>query len=265
MRKIITFILISCVFFLQAQKRPYQKLVWSDEFNGTGLADSTKWSYDIGDGCPNVCGWGNHELQYYTVGKKENASVSNGVLTITARKELTHGMQYSSARLVTRGKASWKYGRIEVRAKIPKGLGIWPAIWMLPESSPYGGWPGSGEIDIMEYVGFWPDSAIATFHTKVYNGIYGTQKTALLHSKTLHDKFHVYEMEWTPEYIAVYMDRKLINRFSNDHKGYETWPFDQPFHLLLNVAVGGDFGGRKGVDETIFPRSMEVDYVRVYQ
>ena len=265
MQHILTTILLCCLLDTQAQQRPYQKLVWSDEFNGVGLPDSTKWSYDIGDGCPNVCGWGNHELQYYTVKRAENAAVSNGLLTITARKEATHGMGYSSARLVTRGKASWKYGRIEVKAKLPKGLGIWPAIWMLPEHQVYGPWPNSGEIDILEYVGFWPDSVITTFHTKNYNGMYGTQQTQLLHTTTMHDQFHVYEMEWTSEYISVYMDKKLINRFANEHKGYETWPFDQEFHLLLNVAVGGDFGGRKGLDEKIFPQMMQIDYVRVYQ
>ncbi|MBU6340577.1 MAG: glycoside hydrolase family 16 protein, partial [Bacteroidetes bacterium] len=140
------------------------KLVWHDEFDYTGLPDSSKWDYDAGDGCPHVCGWGNNELEYYTVRRKENARVEQGMLVIEARKEEKNGYHYTSARLVTRNKGDWKYGRIEVRAKIPVCRGSWPAIWMLPTKPTYGNWPRNGEIDIMENVGFMPDSIFATVH-----------------------------------------------------------------------------------------------------
>ena len=243
----------------------FKQLVWSDEFNSPGLPDTNKWSYDKGRGCPDNCGWGNNELQFYTTSRSENARVENGKLIIEVRKENFEEAHYTSARLATKNKGDWKYGRFEIKAKLPAGRGMWPAIWMLPTNWEYGGWPGSGEIDIMENVGYWPDSVFATVHTGAYNGSMGTQKTKGLNVKDLSTAFHVYSVEWTAEGMAFFMDGKQYNYFKNDHKSTDTWPFDKTFHLLINIAVGGNWGGKFGVDDSIFPQKMEVDYVRVYR
>lgn len=248
-----------------AGQTKYKKLVWSDEFNKPGLPDSTRWSYDLGRGCPDNCGWGNHELQYYTVKRAENARVEKGMLVIEARKEKMEDCEYTSARLASRNKGDWKYGRIEVRAKLPAGRGMWPAIWMLPTQWKYGGWPRSGEIDIMENVGYWPDTVIGTLHTESYNGMRGTQRTKGVQRKDISKAFHVYGIEWNADSIAFFVDKEVYHVFKNDHTGIDAWPFDQLFHLMLNVAVGGDWGGKYGVDTAIFPQKMFVDYVRVYQ
>lgn len=244
---------------------PFNKLVWSDEFNYQGLPDSSKWSYDRGNGCPAICGWGNNELQYYTWNRPENARVENGRLVIEAKKESYQGAAYTSARLVTKNKGDWKYGRIEIRAQLPAGRGMWPAIWMLPTKWEYGGWPRSGEIDIMENVGYIPDSVFGAVHTDAYNGMIGTQKVRSIYCKDLKDSFHVYSVEWTTDYISFRIDGKEFNHFRNDGKSVATWPFDKEFHLLLNIAVGGNWGGKKGVDDAIFPQKMLIDWVRIYQ
>ena len=248
--------------------RPFKftKLVWADEFEYAGLPDSTRWGYDLGDGCPNLCGWGNAELQYYT-SEAANARVEKGKLVIECHRQARAGRDYTSARLVSRNKGDWKYGRIEVRAKLPQGRGTWPAIWMLPTSSPYGGWPGCGEIDIMEHVGYAPDSLFATVHTGKYNHLSGTQKGARVKwSKPLEDVFRVYSIEWDTEKIEFLTDGEPYFRYEREAgAGSESWPFDQKFHLILNLAVGGNWAGKYGVDETIWPQRMEIDYVRVYQ
>jgi len=240
-------------------------LVWSDDFNYEGLPDSTKWNYDTGDGCPDLCGWGNNELQYYTRERRNNARVHNGSLIIEARKESFANRSYTSARLVTRGKASWKYGRIEIRADLPSGKGTWPAIWMLPAAMEYGGWPRSGEIDIMEHVGHEPKRIYGSIHTEAYNHIEGTQKTDTLLVPNAENTFHVYALEWDPNEIRWYVDRQRYGSFYNRGNDYRTWPFDQPFYLILNVAVGGNWGGAEGVDDSIWPQQMIIDYVRIYQ
>jgi len=237
-----------------------KKLVWSDEFDKNGSPDTTKWGYDVGGK-----GWGNNELQFYTDHRKENASVSNGHLVIEARMENYKGRKYSSARMVSKNKGDWKYGRIEVRAKLPHGKGIWPAIWMLPTQWKYGGWPKSGEIDIMEFVGYMPDSLFGSVHTGLYNHSIGTQKTKGISLKDLATAFHVYAIEWTADKIDFLIDNKKFFEFKNEHTGTGAWPFDQEFHVILNIAVGGNWGGKYGVDDSIFPQRMEVDYVRVYQ
>jgi beta-glucanase (GH16 family) len=257
-------LMLSCSSTLNSQSK-YKKLVWAEEFNYTGLPDSSKWSYDRGNGCPDICGWGNHELEYYTWNRSENARVEAGHLVIEARKEDMQGAKYTSARMSTRNKGDWKYGRIEVKAQLPAGTGIWPAIWMLPTKWEYGGWPKSGEIDIMENVGYWPDSILGTVHTNAYNGMLGTQKTKGIHTKNISSSFHVYALEWTEDSMSFFVDGQLYNKFLNDKTGFAAWPFDKEFHLLLNVAVGGDWGGKLGVDEKIFPQKMLVDWVRVYQ
>ncbi len=237
-------------------------LAWSDEFDINGLPDSKKWSYDT-EG--NATGWGNNELQYYTASRLKNAEVKDGYLHITAHKEDYEGFSYTSARLVTRQKGDWLYGRVEVKAKLPDGRGMWPAIWMLPTDWQYGGWPASGEIDIMESVGYDPYKIVGTVHTEAYNHSIGTQKGATTTVQTCYSDFHVYALEWEPAEIRIYVDELLYFTFRNEGTGYKTWPFDKRFHLLLNVAVGGNWGGAQGVDDAIFPRTMVVDYVRVYQ
>ncbi|MEI6409613.1 MAG: glycoside hydrolase family 16 protein [Bacteroidota bacterium] len=264
--------LIFCVALTHTQVRSAQrqetrkdKLVWSDEFDNNGLPDSTKWSYDVGDGCPNLCGWGNNELQYYTEKRSENARVEQGNLIIEARREKKGKQKYTSARLVSKHKGDWLYGRIEARIKLPTGRGTWAAFWMLPTDWKYGGWPKSGEIDIMEHVGFMPDSIFGTIHTDAFNGMNGKQKSKSIYTNDAGQAFHVYAAEWTPDYIEFSMDGKPYHRFNNQHKSVDEWPFDQKFHVIFNLAVGGNWGGSKGVDEKIWPQKMVVDYVRVYR
>ncbi len=238
---------------------PARKLVWSDEFEYKGLPDSTKWAYDTGGH-----GWGNNELQYYTAARTANARVENGQLIIEAHREAWEGKEYTSARLVTRGKAEWQYGRIEVKARIPEGLGTWPAIWLLANTQPFK-WPDDGEIDIMEHVGFNPGYIHGSVHCKSYYHSIGTQKTDTTFVPDFANSFHVYALEWTKDSIHTEVDGKSYFSFGNEKTGYATWPFDNKMYLLLNIAVGGNWGGAKGVDSTIWPRKMEVDYVRVYE
>ena len=258
-------VLASSAVFEAAAQSDFNKLVWFDEFDKEGLPDSTRWGYDKADGCPDVCGWGNHELQYYSWDRKENARVENGHLILETRKEMVGGYRFTSARLISKYKGDFTYGRIEVKARLPKGKGLWPAIWMLPTHWKYGGWPVSGEIDIMEHVGYMPDSVFGSIHTQSYNHMIGTQKTKGVYLPSVADSFHVYAVEWTAEKISFSVNGQSYLQFSNEHTGYSTWPFDQSFHLLINLAVGGDWGGKMGVDESVFPQRMEVDYVRVYQ
>lgn len=235
------------------------KLVWSDEFDYTGLPDSKKWNYDIGGN-----GWGNNELQYYTDKRSENARVENGNLIIEARKENFNSNKYTSARLITKEKGDWQYAKIEVKAKLPKGTGTWPAIWMLASTTPLK-WPDDGEIDIMEHVGFDQGKIHGTVHTQKYNHVLNTQRSAYSLVPDCSEAFHVYSMEWTTSSIKVLIDGKPFFEFQNEKEGNSSWPFNRPFHLLLNIAVGGNWGGQKGVDDTIWPQRMEVDYVKVWQ
>jgi beta-glucanase (GH16 family) len=254
---VISFMLPACND--EKQKQSSWQFVWGDEFNYTGLPDSTKWNYDIGSND----GWGNNELQYYTYNKKENARVENGLLIIEARKEKVDSFNYTSARLLTKNKASWQYGKIEVSAKVPAGVGSWPAIWMLADSMK--AWPDDGEIDIMEHVGFNQGYVHASIHCKKYYHSIGTQKTDTVHVPDCSTSFHVYSLEWDKEWIKVAIDGKVFFTFANENKGYEYWPFDNKMFLILNIAVGGNWGGQKGIDDTAFPLRMEVDYVKVYE
>ena len=246
------------VFNAQSQKTTW-RLVWNDEFNYKGLPDSSKWDYDVG----SDDGWGNHEFEYYTYKKQQNVRVEKGKLIIEARKEKIDAFNYTSARLVTRGKVSWQYGKIEVRARIPKGIGSWPAIWMLADGIK--AWPDDGEIDIMEHVGFHPGYIHGSIHCKKYYHSIGTQKTDTVYVPDCSSAFHIYSLEWDKEIIKVAVDGKVFFSFANEHKGYDYWPFDNKMFLILNIAVGGDWGGQKGVDDKTFPMRMEVDFVRVYQ
>lgn len=236
-------------------------LVWKDEFDYEGPPSPDKWSYDVGGS-----GWGNNELQYYTENRAENARVAQGMLTIEARKEAYSGKKYTSARILTTAKGDWLYGRVEVRAKLPEGRGTWPAIWMLPTDWVYGGWPNSGEIDIMEHVGYDPGVIHGSTHSLKYYFKIGTQKTSTVKIPTAMTDFHTYAIEWYPDRIDFFVDSLKYFTSFNDSTGWEAWPFNRRFHLILNIAVGGDWGGAKGVDDGMFakPVEMVVDYVRVY-
>lgn len=237
-------------------------LVWSDEFERGELPDPIKWSYDVGGH-----GWGNRELQHYTQKRPENARIEDGLLIIEARKEPYEGSDYTSARLVTRGQAAWTYGRFEIRAKLPKGRGTWPAIWMLPVDWNLGSgkWPDVGEIDIMEHVGHDPGVIHASAHSKDYQWQIGTQKTGTLLIGDASKTFHTYVLEWTPDALKAYVDDQLYFHYANEGEGWSKWPYQRDYYLLLNLAVGGAWGGAEGIDDEIWPQRLEIDYVRVYQ
>ncbi len=232
-------------------------LAFSDEFETAGSLDPAKWGYDLGY-------IANDEKQYYT-SRSENVRAEAGSLVIEARKEAYQGYAYTSARVITRGRFEFQYGRVEVRAKLPAGRGSWPAIWMLGTSIQQTGWPACGEIDVMENVGFDPLRIHASVHTAAYNHTIGTQKTASVSIASPSDDFHVYAMEWYPDHIDVFVDGQNYFTFRNEGTGSRTWPFDKPQYLLLNLAIGGSWGGQQGIDDALFPKRFLVDYVRVYR
>ncbi len=238
------------------------ELIFADEFDEGDKPNPENWKYDVGGH-----GWGNQELQYYTEG--ENVRIVDGYLEIEARREEYEGMEYTSTRLVSAGLQDWLYGKIEVRAKLPEGLGTWPAIWMLSTDWEYGGWPDSGEIDIMEHVGYDHGTVHGSVHTLSYYHSIGTQKTATTKVENVSEEFNTYTVEWLPDKVKVFVNDVLYFEYNpNDYKenpSYKEWPFDKKMHLILNIAVGGGWGGLKGVDESIWPQTMLVDYVRVYQ
>lgn len=253
---------------LQAQITEWE-LVWSDEFDYTGVPDPQKWSFDTSG---NNWNWGNDEAQNYTTAKDGNAWVEDGKLVIEARKEDYYWAgdgetkNYTSARLITRYKGDWLYGKIEVRAKLPRGVGIWPAIWMMPTDDVYGGWPKSGEIDIMEYVGFDKGNVHANVHHTSTNPDKRSEGQGATKSVYMpYSFYHTYALIWTEDKMEFQVNGNTYMTYKNEGKGHITWPFDQRFHLILNVAVGGTWGGQQGIDDTIFPQQMLVDYVRVYK
>ncbi|HEQ71676.1 MAG TPA: glycosyl hydrolase family protein [Spirochaetia bacterium] len=240
------------------------QLVWAEEFDYTGLPDPRIWEFET-DG--NAWGWGNGEDQYYTAGRLQNARVGGGVLTITARKEAyADGFDYTSARIRTRHRADWLYGKFQIRAKLPAGQGIWPAIWMMPSDGVYGGWPDSGEIDIMEFFGFDPGYIHHNIHTEKYNHKIGTNKGTRARTDGLHTNFQIYELQWYPDRLEYYVDGKKNFTYRKESDDPAVWPYDRPFYMILNCAVGGDWMRQNGgIDDAIFPQQMIVDYVRVYQ
>jgi beta-glucanase (GH16 family) len=240
---------------LKAQSS-FQKLIWSDEFNYTGKPDPKKWTYDTAMGCPNRCGWGNNEQQYYTT-RKENASVANGALTITANREEYGGAAFTSARLHSHGKFDFTYGRVEVRAKLPSGIGTWPAAWMLGSNINKVGWPACGEIDIMEHRGYELNKIFGTFHYPGHSGDHADGNSIFIKNAT--SEFHVYAAEWTATSIRIYCDNELVHELKNT----SSVPYHHPFHLILNLAIGGGFAGP--VDPKFESAQLEIDYVRVYQ
>ena len=238
---------------------PGWSLVWSDEFDRDGMPDPSRWTYEEGF-------IRNQESQYYTRARPENARIEDGTLIIEARRErFGDDAEYTSASLTTRGIASWRYGRVEVRAKLPTGRGMWPAIWMLGENIDEVGWPASGEIDIMENVGFDPDRIHANVHTEAFNHVLGTNKGASIEVPDPHEEFHVYAVEWSAERIEFFVDGRSYFTFTNSAAGAAEWPFDQPHFLIINAAIGGGWGGQQGIDDSIFPQRYYIDYVRVYE
>jgi beta-glucanase (GH16 family) len=233
------------------------RLVWRDEFDGPGI-DESKWSYEVRGPY-----WVNNELQNYTYRRAENARIENGQLVIEARRDFFGG-EYSSARLKTAGKASWTYGRVEARVQVPGGVGTWPAVWMMPDNQSRG-WPACGEIDILEHVGYDENVVHATTHSKAYNWRSPNQRTASTRISGATTGFHIYALEWFPDRIEVSVDGVRYFTSPNDNTGDDAWPFNKNFHLIVNLAVGGDWGGARGVDPNIWPRQLRVDYIRVYQ
>lgn len=239
------------------------QLVWYDEFNYEGGPDSALWVYHEGDGCPTLCGWGNNELQYYT-SREKNIRVEDGKLVIEAHQENLGTREYTSAKIQSRKGSIPRYAYIEVRARLPWGRGTWPAVWMLPDSALYGGWPRSGEIDIMEHVGFDPGVVHGTVHTEAFNHMRGTQVGKQRKVPDAGEAFHVYAVDWTAQRIVFLIDDVEYHVFENNGSGTDAWPFDHPFHIILNLAVGGNWGGQQGVDPSVWPQRFEIDYVRVY-
>ena len=252
-------IILSIILFftVQAYSQNYV-MVWNDEFNTPGLPDSTKWGYEVGK-------VRNNELQYYTLQRSENARIEDTTLVIEARKEAFEGSDYTAASLISKMKGDWQYGKFEISAKVPGGLGTWPAIWMLPTDEEYGGWPNSGEIDIMEYVGMDPNNLYYTIHYQ------GTKKDghdssgAKTNFKMPYNDFVKFTLLWAPDKMEWYENDKLVHTYLKKSDDPKQWPFNKRFYMILNLAYGGGWGGQKGVDDTILPSKFYVDYVRVYQ
>ncbi len=246
---------------------PGYELVFADEFEGS-VPDPENWRYDTHR---NGEGWYNNELQYYAADRPENARIENGVLVIEARAEDLSGasladfggQDYTSARLISRGEG-WTFGFYEVRAKLPCQRGTWPAIWMLP-ADPEVEWPHGGEIDIMEHVGFDPGMIHHSVHTQAFNFQRGTQRTSSHQLETACEQFHRYQLLWTEGMMVFAVDDAPRFLFRKQRSGRSRWPFDAPMQMLLNLAIGGDWGGQRGVDDAALPARFEIDHVRVYQ
>jgi beta-glucanase (GH16 family) len=238
------------------------KLVLADDFSVDGAPDSSLWNYDVGRG-PNNDGWGNNELQYYT-SRPENIVVEDGMLKITAIREQFMGSSFTSAKITTKGKFEQKYGRIEARMKLPSGKGLWPAFWMLGSNIDTVTWPLCGEIDIMENKGSQPVTISSALHGPGYSGGTPISKSYTFPSSRVDTEFHVYGVEWGENYINFYVDDVLYNQITPADVTGE-WVFnDNPFYMLLNLAVGGNFDGAPNT-QTRFPQTMYIDYVRVYE
>jgi beta-glucanase (GH16 family) len=235
-------------------------LVWKDDFDGPAL-DQSAWSFENGDGCPNVCGWGNNELEYY---RPENLSFQEGKMIIEARPEAFGGKNYTSTKILTRGKKVFKFGRIDIRAKLPRGKGIWPAFWLLPQNNTFGGWPRSGELDLMELVGHEPGKVYGTLHFGPGPGSTQIGKNYSLPSGTFNDEFHVFSIEWKQDQIKWLVDGNVYGTANKADFGTNNYPFNEDFFLIFNLAVGGNWPGSPDAT-TSFPQWLIVDYVRVYQ
>ena len=239
-----------CLFFTCAVSA---QIVFEDHFDGDTL-NTTYWNFDLGNGCPELCGWGNNELQYYSA---ENVFLKNGYLHI--KTQHVNG-KYTSAKITTKQKVFFTYGTVEVRAKLPVGQGVWPAIWLLGENIDTVGWPHCGEIDMMEYVGKEPQTLYTSLHnTASFGNTINSKKT---HIPDLEEGFHTYTMQWTKDAITFKIDNTLVYTYAPAQKTKANWPYISPFYLIINTAVGGNFGGPK-VDNTIFPQEFIIDYVKI--
>lgn len=241
----------------------FNNLVAEDDFDVDGAPNPDIWSFEIGDGTDQgIPGWGNNELQFYT-DRTENVKVENGFLLITARQESFNGAGYTSARLITKGKLETQYGRVEARIRLPYGQGMWPAFWMLGDDN--NGteiWPNIGEIDIMENRGQEPTKIVGSVHGPGYSGGNAVSKDYVLENDRFDTNFHVFGIEWGPNYINYYVDDVLYNQITPKDVPGE-WVFDRPFYIIINLAVGGSFVGSPN-NQTVFPQTMLVDYVRIY-
>ena len=241
---------------------PGMILTWADEFSGTAL-NTNNWSYDIGDGCPSICGWGNNELQYYT-NSPDNVFVQDGCLIIESKKQTIGGKEYSSGRIKTDGKQSFKFGRIDIRAISPSGRGIWPALWMMPQNNVYGTWPNSGEIDLMEVKGHDMKTAYQTVHYGPGPPSTFTSKTFTLTKGNFNDSFYVYSMIWTIDTMRLLINNVEVNKVTAADLAGRIYPFNEKFFFILCTAVGGNFPGAPDATST-YPQWLIVDYVRVFQ
>lgn len=262
MRKVLFILLASLSLYGCKGDKSYQKLVWSDEFDGTSVS-LENWTFETG-----ASGWGNDELQNYTDG--DNAEVKGGILTITARKVVEGDSQkpgdYTSTRIISKGKQEFLYGRIEARMKMPKGVGGWAAFWMLGANFPKEKhWPHCGEIDIMEYVGYTPDTHNMALHNGFSSG--DTVNKSSIEVADLETEFHTYGILWSEKQIEFYIDGmdNVVYTYAPEELNSDTWPYDKSHFLILNLAVGGGWGGRMGVDDSAFPMTFEIDYVRVFE
>ncbi len=255
MKYVIYFLILFC-YAANGQKQNNQwKEIWVEDFSDIALNEDY-WNYEVGDGCPNLCGWGNNERQIYT---KTNHQLKDGFLHITAKKS---GDRYTSARITTKQKFEFQYGKIEIRAQLPRGKGLWPAFWMLGSNIEEVGWPLCGEIDVLEYVGKSPGEIFTSLHTMAGSGNKANTKTTSIPG--IEEGFHLYSAIWSSQKIEFFVDRIRVYSFAPSKQTTETWPFDQSFYFILNLAVGGYFGGPE-VDDTIFPQDFIVDYIKVYQ
>ncbi len=249
------FVRFPLILLLITSCNAQEVLLWEEDFSGTGL-NKEYWNFELGDGCPDLCGWGNNEPQVYT---KSNHRLENGYLYITVDKK---DSVYTSTKITTEKKFEFQYGRVEARAKLPIGKGIWPAFWMLGSNHREVGWPLCGEIDILEYVGREPDMIFNSLHTADSHGkTVNTKKSTI---ENIEEGFHVYAANWTPDKIEFFVDGVLLYTFQPDKKDEKIWPFDQPFYLILNAAIGGDFGGHD-IDNDILPQEFVIDYIKVFK
>lgn len=273
------FVFVSCDPDETQDVAKLNNLVIADEFDVNGALDPLLWSYDIGDGSDQgIPGWGNNELQYYT-DRPENVNIENGLLVITANQESFEGSSFTSGRIITQGKFEQQYGRFEARIKLPTGKGIWPAFWLLGTDCDVNPWPQCGEIDVMEYLGDQPTIAFGSVHGPGYNGAFSVGKDYELENDRFDEGFHIFGVEWGPDYINYYVDGDLYQTITPDIVAQEAednedaftdapqnsgeWVFNRPFYIIINIAVGGNLPGAPNA-ETVFPQRMFVDYVRVY-
>jgi len=232
------------------QARKGYKLVWQDNFSSRQI-DTTYWTHEVA-----APGWVNNELQRYTNG--ENAVQKDGKLILTARYQ---NGEYTSARMITENKRIFTYGYVEIKAKLPAGKGTWPALWMLGNNIDQVGWPACGELDIMEHVGNNPGVVLTSIHN--LSGYGATPYTSTINIERPYDKYHIYAMEWTPDYITFFVDGKKVYHYQPEPKNAKNWPFDKPAYFIFNVAIGGNLGGQ--VDNSIFPTTMTIDWIKFYQ